>query len=44
MNTNENTEEIFLLVNFGWILPTEIFSWYIPRELQWEKIIKKKKQ
>jgi hypothetical protein len=42
INTNENTEGIFSLLNFRGILPTEIFPRYIPRELQWEKKIKKK--
>jgi hypothetical protein len=44
INTNGNTEGIFLLVNFRGILPTEIFSRYIPRELQWEKKIKTNKK
>jgi len=37
INTNGNTERIFLSVYFQGILPTEIFHRYIPRELQWEK-------
>jgi hypothetical protein len=40
INTNENTEGIFSLVNFRGILPTEIFSRYIPRELLWGKKLK----
>jgi hypothetical protein len=37
INTNGNTKGIFSSVNFRGILPTEIFPWYIPRELPWEK-------
>jgi hypothetical protein len=44
INTNENTEGIFSLVNFRGILPTEIFSRYILRELPWEKNIKTKQK
>jgi len=44
INTNENIEGIFSSVNVWWILPTEILSRYIPRELQWEKIIKTKQK
>jgi hypothetical protein len=44
INTNENTEGIFSLVNFRGILPTEIFSRYILRELPWEKKIKTKQK
>jgi hypothetical protein len=43
INTNRNIEGISSLVNFQGILPTGIFSRYIPRELQWEKKIKTKK-
>ena len=43
INTNGNTEGIFPSVNFRGILPTEIFPRYIPRELPWEKKLKKKK-
>ena len=46
INTNKNTIEIFSLVNFLKVLPMKIFPWYIPSELQWEKIkqCKKKKK
>ena len=37
INTNGNTEGIFLSVNFRRFLPTKIYPQYIPRELQWEK-------
>jgi hypothetical protein len=43
INLNGNTEGIFSLVNCRWILLTEIFPRYLPRELQWEKMIKKSK-
>ena len=36
----KNTEGIFTFVNFRGILPTEIFSRYIPRELLWGKKLK----
>ena len=44
INTNGNTEGIFLLVNFREILPTEIFPRYIPTELPWEKNLKQSKK
>jgi len=44
INTNGNTEGIFLSVNFRGILPTEIFPRYIPRELPWEKKLKQSKK
>jgi len=44
INTNKNTERIFPSVNFQGILLTEIFSRYIPRELQWEKKLKQNKK
>ena len=44
INTNGNTEGIFPSVNFRGILPTEIFSRYIPRELPWEKKLKQNKK
>ena len=44
INTNGNTERIFPSVNFRGILPTEIFSRYIPRELPWEKKNKTKQK
>ena len=44
INTNGNTERIFPSVNFRGILPTEIFSRYIPRELPWEKKLKQSKK
>jgi len=37
INTNGNIKRIFSSVNFWRILPTEIFSRYIPRKLPWEK-------
>jgi hypothetical protein len=33
-----------LSVNCRWILPTEIFSRYLSRELQWKKKLKQKKK
>jgi len=44
INTNENIKGISLLVNFQGILPTSIFSRYIPRELQWKKNLKQSKK
>ena len=44
INTNGNTNGIFLSVNFRGILPTEIFPQYIPTELPWEKILKQSKK
>jgi len=44
INTNENTEEIFLSVNFRGILPTELFPRYIPMELPWVKNLKQSKK
>ena len=44
INTNGNTEGIFLSVNFREILPTEIFPRYIPTELPWEKNLKQSKK
>jgi len=44
INTNGNIKGIFLLVNFRGILPTEIFTRSIPRELQWKKKIKTKQK
>jgi hypothetical protein len=43
INTNGNTEGIFLSVNFRGILSTNIFPRYRPRELQWEKKLKQSK-
>jgi len=44
INTNRNTEGIFLSVNFQEILPTDIFPRYIPRELRRDKKIKTKQK
>jgi hypothetical protein len=44
INTNENIEIIFSLINFQGILSTKIFHRYIPRELQWEKKLKQSKK
>ena len=44
INTNRNTKEIFLSVNFRGILPTEIFPRYIPTVLPWEKNLKQSKK
>jgi hypothetical protein len=44
INTNENTDVIFLSVNFRGILPMEIFPQYIPTELPWEKNLKQSKK
>jgi hypothetical protein len=44
INTNGNTKGIFSSVNFRGILPMEIFSRYIPRELPWEKKLKQNKK
>jgi len=44
INTNENTEGICPSVHYQGILPTEIFPWYIPRELPWEKKLKQSKK
>jgi hypothetical protein len=44
INTNRNTEGIFLSVNFREILPTDIFPRYIPRELRRDKKIKTKQK
>jgi hypothetical protein len=43
INTDENNEGIFPLVNFRGILLTEIFPQYILRELPWEKKLKQSK-
>jgi len=42
--TNKNIKRIFLSVNFREILLMKIFSRYIPRELQWKKILKQSKK
>jgi len=44
INTNGNSDRIFLSVNFRGILPTEIFPRYIPTELPWEKNLKQSKK
>jgi len=44
INTNGNTEGIFPSVNFREILPTDIFPWYISRELRRDKKIKIKQK
>ena len=44
IHTNRNIEGIFPSINFRGILPTEIFSRYIPRELPWKKKIKTKQK
>jgi hypothetical protein len=44
INTNGNIKGIFSSVNFRGILLTEIFPWYIPTELPWEKKLKQSKK